>query len=440
MESNGDEKDKKSNIGNGIGATLSGAAGGALAGLAIGGPIGAAIGAGIGAIAGALRTVLSPVLEEIEIKARNMNNELQKIEYYEGKVQGASTQANLFDEQLQLLQQTLELNTQQIYEQGEKLGISRTRMDELVKATQNGTFTTDMLTSSETALASSLTDLAQKQEHVTEVSKKLEEAQKKLLKAQTELSIAQDVEAGNFELAAARIELAEAQGVYSTEDATAKRIQLYKEAGEEERKNLLQNLTSEQRTLMMQYNAVTDKELGELAKIWNESSNNVRNALLSGVDSSVQSQFEKEMSQIDNIVKQHQSFWQGVGDTIKEIFTFGNATTWTYNGYDKAAKIKVQSYDIGTNYVPNDGLAYLHQGEAVIPAKYNQPYQQGMSNEERVYMQQMMTTMRSLDGTMKQGIKVNGQFIQRGSDLVAVVNKTNSQTGSDLLSNVAYAR
>ena len=100
----------------------------------------------------------------------------------------------------------------------------------------------------------------------------------------------------------------------------------------------------------------------------------------------------------------------------------------------------VPQYEQGTNYVPNDGLAYLHQGEAVVPKKYNQPYQQSMSTEERAYMQQIMTTMRSLDNTMKQGIPVNGEFRQRGSDLVAVVNKTNSQTGADLLSNIAYAR
>ena len=97
-------------------------------------------------------------------------------------------------------------------------------------------------------------------------------------------------------------------------------------------------------------------------------------------------------------------------------------------------------YEQGTNYVPNDGLAYLHQGEAVVPKKYNQPYNQGLSNEEKAYMQQMMTTMRSLDGTLKQGIPVSGQFVQRGSDLVAVVNKTKSQIGADLLSNVSYAR
>ena len=48
--------------------------------------------------------------------------------------------------------------------------------------------------------------------------------------------------------------------------------------------------------------------------------------------------------------------------------------------------------------------------------------------------------MQSLDNAIKQGITVNGQFVQRGSDLVAVVNKTKSQTGANLLSNVAYAR
>lgn len=100
----------------------------------------------------------------------------------------------------------------------------------------------------------------------------------------------------------------------------------------------------------------------------------------------------------------------------------------------------VPKYEQGTNYVPNDGLAYLHQGEAVVPKKYNQPYQQGMSAEERAVMAQMLSTMRSLDNTMKSGIPVNGEFKQRGSDLVATVDKNRSKIGADLLSNVSYAR
>ena len=100
----------------------------------------------------------------------------------------------------------------------------------------------------------------------------------------------------------------------------------------------------------------------------------------------------------------------------------------------------VPQYEQGTNYVPNDGLAYLHEGEAVVPKKYNQPLETGLSAEEQLYMRQMISTMKSLDNTMKQGIPVSGKFVQRGSDLVAVVNKTKAQTGADLLSNVSYAR
>ena len=61
----------------------------------------------------------------------------------------------------------------------------------------------------------------------------------------------------------------------------------------------------------------------------------------------------------------------------------------------------VPQYEKGTNYVPNDGLAYLHQGEAVVPKKYNQPLESGLTMEEKAYMQQMMTTMRSLDSKQK---------------------------------------
>ena len=442
----GDDKDKKSNAGAAIGTTLGTTAGLALTGLAIGGPIGAAIGAGIGAIAGLLTTVLAPAIEKAEIKARDMNNELQKIEYYEGQVQGASSQVDLFDEQLQLLKESLDLSTQKVYDQGEKLGISKTRMDELVKATQDGTFTTDMLSGSEVQLSGSLTDLAQKQEHTTEVTKNLEEAQKKLLKAQTDLSIAQDVEAGNFELAAARIEVAEAQGVYATEEATAKRIQLYKQGGDEERKNLLQNLTQDQRQRMAEYTATTDKELQELSKIWQESSDDVKKSLLDGVGADTQQKFQEEMNSIDAIVKQHQGFWQKAGDTIAEIFSFGNATTWTYNAqakYEeekKKGKFSFQSYDIGTNYVPSDGLAYLHQGEAVIPKKYNQPYQPqnnaGMENAINNLVQQVA----QISNQVNQGIPVKGQFVQRGSDLVATVEKANNRMKNNILNNKVYAR
>ena len=462
----GDEKDKKSNIGNVLGGVLGGIGGGAITGAIVGGVPGAIIGGVIGGIAGTIQTVLRPALEEAEVAARNMNNELQNINYYEGAVQGVSTQVSVFDEQLKLLKQSLQDSTQSIYDQGEKLGISKTRMDELVKATQDGSFHTDMLTSSETGLADSLTSLAQKQEHVTEVSKKLEEAQQKLLKAQTELSIAQDVEAGNFELAAARIELAEAQGVYSTEQATAKRIQLYKLGSREERDNLLQNLTNEQTKRMGDYLATTQKGLGELSKAWGDSSDDVKQKILDAVGPDTQNKIEQNMNSIDAILQQHQSVWQKIGDTLAEIFTLGNATTWTYNKDDKyyedAARAinndpsrmslysadvieelkkrkLIKGYAVGTNYVPNDGLAYLHQGEAVIPKKYNTPYQQDNSGLENA-ISQLAQQVSQISSKVDQGINVKGQFVQKGSDLVATVQKANNKLSNTVLNNKVYAR
>lgn len=460
MESGGKKEDQKSGTGGKVLGAIGGAAIGAFL---VGGPL--AI--GIGAIAGLIVTSLAPAFEELAVSAKDANNEMQKIEYYEGQVQGATTQVNTFEEQLNLLKQSLDLSTQSVYDQGEKLGVSKTRMDELVKAVQDGTFTTDMLTGSEQGLAGSLTDLAQKQEHVTEVSGKLEEAQKKLLKAQTDLSIAQDVEAGNFELAAARIEVAEAQGVYATEEATAKRIQLYKQGGDEERKNLLQNLTPDQRKKMLEYEAVTDSELKELNKLWNNSSDEIKRIFTDSIDQETINKFEHNLNSIDSIMAEHQGFWQGVGDTIAEIFTLGNATTHTYNKEDAAYKEianrlnngkittnqvdektlnelrrrKLISFDVGTNYVPSDGIAYLHQGEAVIPKKYNQPYQpNGMSAEERAYMDKMIATMNRLDGTIAQGINVKGEFRQRGNDLVATVEKNKSRQSNTVLNNKVYAR
>jgi phage-related protein len=95
-------------------------------------------------------------------------------------------------------------------------------------------------------------------------------------------------------------------------------------------------------------------------------------------------------------------------------------------------------YELGTNYVPNDGLAYLHQGEAVIPKKYNQPYAPPTDNSGAI-MEMTMEVSR-LRELLNQGINVKGEFKQRGSDLVAVVEKGKNRNGNQVLSNPAYAR
>ena len=442
----GKDEDKKSKTLNTIGAIGSGVVGGAATGAIIGGVPGAVIGAAIGGVAGTIQTVLRPALEEAEVAARNLNGELQSVSFNEAQVQTFQEQSNALSEQLDILKQSLETSTQSVYKQGEELGISKTRMDELVKSTQDGTFNTGMLSGAEMGLADSLTDLTQKQEHYTNVSKEAEEAERKLLKAKTELAIAEDIEAGNFEIAAARIELAEAQKVYSTEEATDRRIELFEKCADEERANLLQDLTPDQKKRMTDLNNLTDTELAKLNTAWQDSSEVIRDSILSGLDENTQSEFKRRMNQIDTEIESHKGFWQSIGDTLAEIFSFGHVNTWTYNGdvkYEdevRKGKIKIQKNALGTNYVEADGLQYLHQGEAIIPKKYNQPYQPQNNSGMESAINNLVQQVAQISNQVNQGIPVKGQFVQRGSDLVATVERANNRIKNNVLNNRVYAR
>lgn len=52
--------------------------------------------------------------------------------------------------------------------------------------------------------------------------------------------------------------------------------------------------------------------------------------------------------------------------TDRTAYAFGEISAT-----DLLSKYNIPGYAVGTPYVPTDGLAYLHQGEAVIPAAYN---------------------------------------------------------------------
>ena len=56
---------------------------------------------------------------------------------------------------------------------------------------------------------------------------------------------------------------------------------------------------------------------------------------------------------------------------FKTMFDFQRFQGLSKNYGAAFAQERIPSYAVGTNYVPNDGLAMLHQGEAVVPAKFN---------------------------------------------------------------------
>lgn len=471
MENGGDSKDKKSGAGGKAVGTIGGAAGGALVGLAIGGPIGAAIGAGIGAIAGLLTTSLAPAFEEAEVAARKANNEMQKIEYYEGAVKGAQTQVDKFDELLDMSNQTLQVQSDKVYALGEKYGVSKTYLDSLVQAMKDGNYNSEMAVGLNDELSTALDQLDWHYQNNAGLTDKLTEAKKKLQKAELDLAIANDIEAGNFEMAAARIEYAMAAGLYETDEAAKKMSQIMKETSFTESKELLNNMSPELKQKWEEYVTDIDQGRKDMAEIFEKMSESERKELLNSNDNALKQKWftyatttekgKKELSKMyaemneeerEAFTKDYSSEAGGaMGKAIDAMQKEINSATFDWShpfkslgsmfSGDWSWKAKYASFDVGTNYVPNDGFAYIHKGEAIIPADENVFAKQGAAWQGQTMMNdRMMSMITSLEQTLKQGINVSGEFRQRGSDLVAVTEKAKNRNGHQPLNNPVFAR
>ena len=445
MSTGGNEEDKKSNVGNILGGILGGAAGGAFTGGVIGGPIGAVIVGIIGGVAGTIQTVLRPALEEAQVAARNLNNELQNINFYEGAVQGATTQVETFTELEKQMTQAVEAQTNKVYAQGEQLGISKTRMDELIASVQNGTYHTGMLSDTEMNLASSLEQLSVLQTKNKEATDQLTEAKRKLQAAEMDLAIAQDIEAEHYEVAAARIEAAFASGTYTAEEAGEQMAMLLKQVNGDMKSNLLENMTPDMKKNFAEYVNTTDTGKKDLVKIYEELNDEQKDVFKQNYGDlfaeSIETTLNEGQKKIDETELDWSHPFQSLGKVFGKLWEMifgGGGSTNSNSGNNNARSVQPAAFATGTNYVPSDGLAYLHQGEAVIPKKYNQPYQP--NSTDQAYINQMIDTMRALDATIQQGIEVRGEFKQRGTDLVATVKKVENRNGNQPLNNSVFAR
>ena len=434
MEYGGKEKDKKASTGAYATSMGFGAAGGALTGLAIGGPVGALIGGIIGAIGGAVTTSLAPAFEDLEIAARKANNEMMKIEYYEGAAKGAATQVEGVTEEMKLLNDAIGNQTTKLYEEGDKLGISKSRMDQLIGSVKDGTFHTDMLRGSEEQLADKLSKLAGIQQKVEGASDRLTEAKKRLAKAETDLAIAQDLEAGNFELAEARIEIAWASDVYTTEEATKKISQILKKGNAEQRAAVLDNMSDELDKNWREYVNTTDQGAKDIMDILGKMDENEREVFSKDYSEEAKTAMQKTVDAMQEIID-NTGFFDGMKGKVAEAIK-----NLTIEGA-KNKGIQISSHAIGTNYVPNDGLTYVHKGEAIIPADQNMFAEQGKAfSAQSITNTQLLNAIASLEAQMKQGVNIRGQFVQRGTDLVASVEKTTGKLSNSILNNKVYAR
>lgn len=140
-------------------------------------------------------------------------------------------------------------------------------------------------------------------------------------------------------------------------------------------------------------------------------------------------------------------FAQNVGKVFSNIWDVGQSIgNWIAGkGFKTDAQIRdllkdVPKMAVGTNYVQSDGLAYLHQGEAVVPKKYNAPYQPSDTSKLENAIEKLNQQVSQINQAVDRGINVKGQFVQRGTDLVASVERTNNKMSNTILSNKIYAR
>lgn len=88
----------------------------------------------------------------------------------------------------------------------------------------------------------------------------------------------------------------------------------------------------------------------------------------------------------------------------------------------------VPSYDVGTNYVPEDQLAYIHKGEAVIPKKFNSQEYFGNGNEEtNSLLEQVIDAINNIEVNPYTTIK------DVGKTAVNYINNRNRQLGGSVI-------
>ena len=99
-------------------------------------------------------------------------------------------------------------------------------------------------------------------------------------------------------------------------------------------------------------------------RIW-EGMASVVKSIWENIKTSVSSAISWIVDKIEAVMKRI----EGVKNAAKNI---GSGIKSVGNKIVGGAK-SIVGFETGTNYVPNDGLAYLHKGEAVVPQKYNNP-------------------------------------------------------------------
>jgi len=116
--------------------------------------------------------------------------------------------------------------------------------------------------------------------------------------------------------------------------------------------------------------------------IWNSITNwfsKVFNGLFDWLKGLYQSFYNAGTNLFQGLWDGLKSIWQSISSWISDTVSWiaDKLMFWRNSQAEMSStsstNVEVPSYDVGTPFVPKDGLAFIHKGEMVVPAKYN-PY------------------------------------------------------------------
>lgn len=411
-------------------AALSGAGFGGAIGKAVGGAIGGPVGAAIGTAAGAALGAL------VGYSAEKIGHWFTSSGDYAALKISAEDLASA-NEQLKQAQDNVTQSLMNLKSLEEQTGESG---EALYKSVQNGTLSMDNMTSSQLQVYQAYVQHKKALET-------LHQAQQKQMDYETKMDLDRAKNTGNYEEYVNKMLQANEDGIYSNEELQDRLSQIYASLSGDARETFLENIPEDMRQGVIngskQYISGFEKFWNNLQSLLNDFGN-AWGKFWDGIWNVVSSKLGIIGDAVENT-------WNWIGDVIADAIPGGETSESRKQQRNRDAIKKnnpllnsvnklFPSYDVGTNYVPNDQLAMVHKGEAIIPAKYNKPYNGNDNSVLYSVISDMNQEIANLRSLIQGGIPVSGTFVQRGSDLYATVEKAKNKRGNNPVSNPSYAR
>lgn len=151
--------------------------------------------------------------------------------------------------------------------------------------------------------------------------------------------------------------------------------------------------------------------------------------VMNSVGASLETQLTDTQRQLNALIESN-TFLQSIDDSSK-------TTAELLKAYLIAGGIPLPggSFAVGTNYVPNDMIAQIHQGERIIPAADNFKLMSRLNNSDN-YSQEMLAQIRalnqkidSLERTVAEGAAINAEATNRNTNEISgVIGETTGRT------------